>query len=508
MQHHLQITTTIKRMVESGAFDAQWYLDHYPDVRQSRLSPAEHYLLVGQLLGRQPRADADASAGGTPPKATWALPVEPRRRALPGRQARHAILASGLFDAAWYQTRIGTTFASDEAALDHYCQAEDDWDTPPAGALFSSAHYRAENPDIGSHSPLAHAALHGLQEGRRVFDPALVDAFLERHATTASARLADVIDVTRPAMIFCWDQGNFFFAEIARYLEVLLTRLGVDARLGAENEMPAAGITPIVVAPHEFCVHGAGRLWPEELQSRTVPVNTEQWHTGWFTHALRFIRKSGVGLDINPSSASGLAALGYRVAFVPLVELGPFQVDRAPLSPEFAAARAIEPLTYPAAAADRPYALLFIGACNARRSGLLGALAPDLARHQAFVHCPRFDGPVRAGDPDAMRTSDAVQLARNARILLNLHQGEGRYFEWHRLFLLGIAKGCVVVSEPCLPNPWVIEGTHYICCEADRLAETINWLLGTTEGSAECDRIRRNGAELVARLNAIEALLA
>ena len=290
---------------------------------------------------------------------------------------------------------------------------------------------------------------------------------------------------------------------------MLLARLGVSARRATANEIPASGVTPIIVAPHEFCVLGEGRGWSQQVLARSVPLNTEQWHTGWFTDALRFLRKAGRGLDINPTSASGLNAWGLPVAFLPLVELegSPYAIEQAPLSPDFAAARAIEPLTYPQNAAERAYDLLFIGASNQRRAQALGNLAPVLSDRTTFLHCPQFNGPAREGDPDAMTTADAVQLARNARLLLNLHQGESRYFEWHRIYLLGIARGCVVLSEPCLANAWVIEGTHYIGCEADAMGEQIEWLLGTDEGAARCAQIAANCAELVARLTDIKAWL-
>jgi hypothetical protein len=492
-----------------AAFDAQWYVERYPDVQRSRLSPAEHFERVGLLLGRAPNAATTRSARTNDQivHARGQSVKVPRPRL--DAHARQAIVAAGLFDEHHYRRHTAAALAEGTDPLDHYLAHEDDPDVAPPCALFSSRRYLAENPDIGTFSPLAHAALYGLGEGRRTFDPALIDGYLAEHAATPCARLGEVIDLARPALIFCWDEGNFFFAEIAAYLEVLLVRLGVDARQARCDELPGADVTPIVVAPHEFCIYGEGRSWPDALLARTVSLNTEQWHTGWFTHSLRFLRKSGLGLDINPTSASGLNALGCKVAFIPMIELAgsPFAVERAALSADFAAGRDIEPLTFPAAARERAYDVLFVGACNARRAALLAALAPVLSQWTTFLHCPRLGGPVLDGNPDAMKTRDAVQLARNSRILLNIHQSESHYFEWHRLYLLGIAKGCVVVSEPCLPNAWVHEGTHYIGCAANDIGPTVAWLLGTPEGAAQCDRIARNCAELVERLNDIKAAL-
>lgn len=38
----------------SGAFDAKWYLETYPDVKALGMDPLEHYLWIGKRLGRQP----------------------------------------------------------------------------------------------------------------------------------------------------------------------------------------------------------------------------------------------------------------------------------------------------------------------------------------------------------------------------------------------------------------------------------------------------------------------
>lgn len=39
---------------DSDLFDAQWYLDQYPDVKMLGMDPAEHYLWIGAKMGRNP----------------------------------------------------------------------------------------------------------------------------------------------------------------------------------------------------------------------------------------------------------------------------------------------------------------------------------------------------------------------------------------------------------------------------------------------------------------------
>lgn len=43
----------IRSLIASGNFDAQWYLEEYPDVAMTGLSPEEHYLWIGRKLNRK-----------------------------------------------------------------------------------------------------------------------------------------------------------------------------------------------------------------------------------------------------------------------------------------------------------------------------------------------------------------------------------------------------------------------------------------------------------------------
>lgn len=44
----------IKEIQESGLFDENWYVNHYQDVKKSKLEPVVHYLQLGWRLGRDP----------------------------------------------------------------------------------------------------------------------------------------------------------------------------------------------------------------------------------------------------------------------------------------------------------------------------------------------------------------------------------------------------------------------------------------------------------------------
>lgn len=49
-KHQIQV------IEQSGLFDADWYQEQYPDVRQTSLSAVQHYLKYGWKMGRSPSA--------------------------------------------------------------------------------------------------------------------------------------------------------------------------------------------------------------------------------------------------------------------------------------------------------------------------------------------------------------------------------------------------------------------------------------------------------------------
>lgn len=472
-------------------FDEQWYVGQYPDVLLCAMSPAEHFVRIGLRLGRKP------SEGGNIAEASSFL-VACRTLDSAGilsNQQRDAVDISRLFDAAWYRARYAAGLAPDVDLLSDYLTRAAGNPRIDPGPLFSTAYYAENNPDSSGMAPLLHACVYGLREGRPVLDPRNIDNFLTEHSNAARSPLGELLDPSRPVSILHWSDGNFFFSEIAAYLTEFLRPLGFDAQCSADLSPPSlAKHNIVIVAPHEFCVHGPGRNWDEQSLKRAIYLNTEQWHTGWFSHAYRYLLRSNKAIDMNPASAAGLQALGIRTAFLPLLPRSgtPFGIGDAPLSREFADNRFIHKLTYPADLSERSYDVLFVGAANARREGALASLAPVLADHESFIHCPRFAGPVRPGDPNRLSTPDLVQIARNAKILLNIHQGESRYFEWHRLFLFGIMEGCIVLTESCIPNGFVEAGTHYLECDLNSMPNRLRWLLETTEGEAEMQRVRAN----------------
>lgn len=474
------------RLAAAHIFDEADYLSRYADVRLGRQDPIYHYLKNGMAEGRE---------GGK--RLSSQIGLEPDLGAIP------EIIASGLFNARWYADRYGVMGTDRELAEDFLRSSTYDTQRQP-GPLFSGAFYGLENPDTRSMNPLVHYVLHGMTQGRRAFQSSTADAFMTEAADEPIHTIYDFLKLGRPIVVLYWNEGNFFFADIAKYVYEALEQAGYDVILRDDHrDIEISDMQIIVVAPHEYCVHGPGVEFSPDVAEQVLHVNLEQWQTSWFSLALDKMLKSRKALDINPLSAKGLSRLGIKAGFLPLLPAqgGVFDLGKAPPSRQLTQLRAIKPLTYPRDILKRPYDILFVGYLNERRAQALAGLGHALSGFDCFVHAPRFNGPVIAENPNMIGARDLAQIAQNAKLLLNIHQGESHYFEWHRLVVSGIAQGCVPLTEPCADIGIVKPGQHYIEATIEEMPARIEWLLGTKQGRAEINRLHENGRALMAHLH-------
>lgn len=189
--------------------------------------------------------------------------------------------------------------------------------------------------------------------------------------------------------------------------------------------------------------------------------------------------------------AGGLARLGIKAGFLRLLPRsgGVFDFRQQPPSTQLTQLRAIKPLTYPRRVLERPYDILFAGYLNKRHARSLAELGHVLSDYDCFRHAPRFIGPITPNSPNMIDSRALAQIAQNAKLLLNIHQGESHYFEWHRLVVSGIAQGSVPLTEPCANIGIVQSGVHYIEAPLDEMPNRIAWLLGTADGRCELERL-------------------
>lgn len=480
----------------SGEFDEQWYLNEYPDVAKSGIDPARHYLWIGRKLGRraQPTADADSSSPNSTKLRQDILDhckddqVHMLILQQLTKEARSAIMSSGLFDEEFYRKTCDGEIHFEQDLLYDLIYWYFKGDMRDPSPLFSVEYYKELNKDAAALHPLCHYALYGKKEGRAAYSPKKVNAFLAKAIENKLATIDEILAGYNNIKILYWSDGNFFMTDIAKYTCSYLKNRGYNVTLGTDLPAKEKDVLNIITAPHEFCVHGPGKSWSDNDLARSAYIATEQWHTTWFMLSEPFLMKTQVGvLDMNPSSACGLAELGVKSAFLPLLPLkgSCFDIPVEPIKEQTKRYKFLEPLTYSESITERSYDVLFVGVLNDRRASILARLAPVLSKYKVFIHGPRFTRPVKKGDPDMLSHSEFVQLARNSKILLNIHQGDSHYLEWQRIFLVGAMEGCVTVSEPNTPNNFMVPGRNFIEADSNRLGEVIDFLLGTEQG-AKC----------------------
>jgi hypothetical protein len=244
------------------------------------------------------------------------------------------------------------------------------------------------------------------------------------------------------------------------------------------------------MAPHEFYYLGNGvKYATDDAFLRSIPIGTEQWQTQWFARALPFMLRADRLLDINVQSADAFVRLGKQCRYLALG----YSPDAAPSNVDLAMTkeRPLLRLKYVDVASmsadvrplgERPIDVLFVGALTSRRGDILAQLGPVLAGRNCFLHVTDSSTPLREGN-QVDRELFAL-LARNSRVLLNIHHSEMPYFEWHRVVCYGIWQRSVVITETSFDVPYFREGQHYFGVPASQLGETIERVLASIDANA------------------------
>jgi glycosyltransferase involved in cell wall biosynthesis len=145
-------------------FDAQFYLQQYPDIAEAGVPPLEHFFDFGIYEGRRPNPyfepnwyraqNPDVDAAGIHPLAHYATYGD-----LEGRKP------SMIFDPAWYRKQYGLD--ETENALSHYLTNRFSCRYAPIPE-FDIEHYASSYPDVAAAGidPFEHFVTYGYREGR------------------------------------------------------------------------------------------------------------------------------------------------------------------------------------------------------------------------------------------------------------------------------------------------------------------------------------------------------
>lgn len=155
----------IRQIELSGLFDERFYLESYPDVRQSGAPPIVHYMLTGAREGRLPhplfdtafylRQNADVRESGVNPLAHYVM-----AGAREGRDP-HPLFSSACF----HQFHPQAALLGSNPLVHFMREGGRTFATHP---LFDPEYYLDRNPDIrnAGANPLVHFVTEGGREGR------------------------------------------------------------------------------------------------------------------------------------------------------------------------------------------------------------------------------------------------------------------------------------------------------------------------------------------------------
>ena len=305
-----------------------------------------------------------------------------------------------------------------------------------------------------------------------------------------------------PVALYTSSEGNYFFAEIRELLAAGFEELGIVVDLRDERDgFASAADWHIVIAPHEFFHLGQGRrLLHGERPDRIVVVNTEQPSSQWFPLAFESFSKAHAVWDINRECARLIGQRGYRCshlalgytarsAFDTVIEVLPDNNGTCFLEPEvrtFSAGRT--------SIAARPIDLLFVGHISPRRERFFAEAAHLLSRYRCYLHLSSADVPVISGRTTHLDTATVIGLAQRSKIVLNLHHGRDRYFEWHRIVLQGLWQRSLVITETCGTGLPFRSGVDFVEAPLEDIPERIEHYL-SGNGRSEADAIAQHGYE-------------
>jgi hypothetical protein len=301
--------------------------------------------------------------------------------------------------------------------------------------------------------------------------------------------------------IYTSSGGNYFFLELRDLLAAAFQSLGLQVDVRDEREgFSEVADWHLIIAPHEFFYLGGGsELRNQPSPSNLILFNTEQPSTQWYARAYHCFSKAYGIWDINHDSSQEISREGFNCEYLPLGYLSDFKPfhEIKELPEHYGTCSLDEKIrknTYlHKPFADRPIDVLFLGTLSARREKFFAHTSRVLSNHICYLHLPEAQGPLLAGFNTPMDTFTSVGLAQRSKILLNIHRGADRYFEWHRIVMHGIWNRALVVTEPCGQGPPFQPGVHFIEAPLSQIGDVVEYYLTDPKGQAEAQAMTLRG---------------
>lgn len=217
-------------------------------------------------------------------------------------------------------------------------------------------------------------------------------------------------------------------------------------------------LVPAAYLPH---VHPAAYPSPEQLR-RTVLVVTEAPGEPGFDEARSLAESAAAVLALDADAARELKATPFKPGYVAAWD------------------------AWGGAERERDIDLVMLGEFSDRRSLAVAEAAAALQGRHAAIHLERR--PLTPASAAATPSGAAKwELLARARVLLCVHDGESRGFDWQAAGG-AIANGCVVLTEQAEGHGPLVAGRHFECAGFHALPTALEGLLGSPD---RLGRVRR-----------------
>jgi GT2 family glycosyltransferase len=256
--------------------------------------------------------------------------------------------------------------------------------------------------------------------------------------------------------------------EIAQIFAEGFNSTGIRAEIAVDEIpscLPREDTVQIVVAPHEFyplflfkkCLSGK-----EHVMRAVYHLNVEQPGSRWFEIAYDVTRSARGALDISQIGVEEFRRRGIRAIHAPLCYASCLEVGTA------------------GCRETRPVDILFMGCDSPRRLKFFSDNAEWFSRYECRIILSNVLKPQFSCTPGFYAGADRNRLMRESKIILNIHHGERRYFEWPRA-MPAIANRCLTVSEPSDFVQPLLHGKHLLLADREKIPSVCEEYLNAGE---------------------------
>ena len=196
----------------------------------------------------------------------------------------------------------------------------------------------------------------------------------------------------------------------------------------------------------------------QRLTNHLFLLGTEQPESEWFDSNLVVAPHARAMLDIH---LSGVAA--YRARGLPCFHL---PLGYHPLLEQSDAS----------ATSERDLDVCILAAMTDRREEFIAANADFFAAHNCHIRLVPIGFAKTEETRSYLPIPQRNALLQRAKILLNVHYSDLRYFEWHRA-LIAMANRCCLISETCEGFEPLVPGKHFVMAKADDLTACCEYYL-------------------------------